>query len=97
MSIKDVQGFTVRHLLFIQNASKYIPTELFIIFGGNVSIAGPASSLFQKSYYELVKNALRPGGISCSQGRQQRSGQEAYHVLKVGNNVLVRRHIMFTR
>jgi len=29
---------------------------------------GPAASLFQKSYYELLKQALRPGGIVCSQG-----------------------------
>lgn len=29
---------------------------------------GPASSLFEKSYFELMKQALRPGGIVCSQG-----------------------------
>ncbi|CAD5115740.1 DgyrCDS4685 [Dimorphilus gyrociliatus] len=29
---------------------------------------GPASSLFEKSYYELMKKALKPGGIVCSQG-----------------------------
>ncbi|XP_050533014.1 spermidine synthase [Daktulosphaira vitifoliae] len=28
---------------------------------------GPAVSLFQKSYFELMKKALRPGGIVCSQ------------------------------
>ncbi|NP_001156229.1 spermidine synthase-like [Acyrthosiphon pisum] len=28
---------------------------------------GPAVSLFQKSYFELMKRALRPGGIVCSQ------------------------------
>ncbi|VVC29281.1 Polyamine biosynthesis domain,Spermidine/spermine synthases,Polyamine [Cinara cedri] len=28
---------------------------------------GPAISLFQKSYFELMKRALRPGGIVCSQ------------------------------
>lgn len=29
---------------------------------------GPAESLFQQSYFELMRNALRPGGIICSQG-----------------------------
>lgn len=29
---------------------------------------GPAVSLFQESYFELMKKALRPGGIVCSQG-----------------------------
>lgn len=30
--------------------------------------AGPAISLFQESYFELMKKALKPGGIVCSQG-----------------------------
>lgn len=29
---------------------------------------GPANSLFQDEYYQLMKTALRPGGIVCSQG-----------------------------
>ncbi|KAL5014941.1 hypothetical protein ScPMuIL_009211 [Solemya velum] len=29
---------------------------------------GPASSLFEKEYYELMKNALKPGGVICCQG-----------------------------
>lgn len=29
---------------------------------------GPAASLFQKSYYERMKTALKPGGIVCCQG-----------------------------
>lgn len=29
---------------------------------------GPAETLFQDSYYELMKNALRPNGIICCQG-----------------------------
>lgn len=28
---------------------------------------GPAASLFRKPYFELMKRALRPGGIVCSQ------------------------------
>jgi len=37
-----------------------------IIF--NKLIKGPAQTLFQDSYYELLKNALRPNGIVCCQG-----------------------------
>uniref|UniRef100_A0A182QTI0 PABS domain-containing protein n=1 Tax=Anopheles farauti TaxID=69004 RepID=A0A182QTI0_9DIPT len=29
---------------------------------------GPAETLFRESYFELVKRALKPGGIICSQG-----------------------------
>lgn len=29
---------------------------------------GPAETLFQESYFELMRKALRPGGIVCSQG-----------------------------
>lgn len=29
---------------------------------------GPASSLFEKSYYELMKKALKEDGILCTQG-----------------------------
>jgi spermidine synthase len=29
---------------------------------------GPGVSLFQESYFKLMKEALRPGGIICSQG-----------------------------
>lgn len=29
---------------------------------------GPASSLFEKRYYELMKKALKAGGVLCSQG-----------------------------
>ena len=32
-------------------------------------IKGPAASLFQESYYDLLKNALRPNGIVCCQGK----------------------------
>jgi spermidine synthase len=30
---------------------------------------GPAESLFQVKYFELMKNALRPGGIISTQGK----------------------------
>lgn len=30
--------------------------------------AGPAESLFKESYYQLMKTALREGGILCCQG-----------------------------
>ena len=31
-------------------------------------VLGPAESLFKESYYELVKRALKPDGLLCSQG-----------------------------
>ena len=34
----------------------------------SVFVAGPAESLFKESYYQLMKAALRNGGILCSQG-----------------------------
>lgn len=30
---------------------------------------GPAESLFQESYFALMKHALKPNGIICSQGK----------------------------
>ena len=30
---------------------------------------GPAKCLFEKSYFEKLREALRPDGILCSQGR----------------------------
>ena len=33
---------------------------------------GPAQSLFQDSYYELLKNALKPNGIVCCQGKNKK-------------------------
>jgi len=31
-------------------------------------LAGPAEALFGENYFKLMKSALRPGGIVCSQG-----------------------------
>lgn len=42
--------------------------EFDIIITDSSDPIGPASSLFQKKYYELMKKALRPGGVVCSQG-----------------------------
>lgn len=42
--------------------------EFDVIITDSSDPVGPASSLFEKSYYELMKNALRPGGIVCCQG-----------------------------
>uniref|UniRef100_T1GJI1 PABS domain-containing protein n=1 Tax=Megaselia scalaris TaxID=36166 RepID=T1GJI1_MEGSC len=42
--------------------------EFDVIITDSSDPVGPAISLFQESYYELMKNALRPGGIVCSQG-----------------------------
>lgn len=42
--------------------------EFDVIITDSSDPVGPAVSLFQESYYELMKNALRPGGIVCCQG-----------------------------
>lgn len=42
--------------------------EFDVIITDSSDPIGPAVSLFQESYYELMKNALRPEGIVCSQG-----------------------------
>lgn len=34
-----------------------------------IFLPGPACSLFEKSYYQLMKGALKPGGIVCTQGK----------------------------
>lgn len=42
--------------------------EFDVIITDSSDPIGPAVSLFQESYYGLLKNALRPGGVVCSQG-----------------------------
>lgn len=42
--------------------------EFDVIITDSSDPVGPAESLFQESYFELMKNALREGGIVCSQG-----------------------------
>lgn len=42
--------------------------EFDVIITDSSDPIGPASSLFQKKYYELMKQALKPQGIVCSQG-----------------------------
>lgn len=38
-----------------------------------IFLPGPACSLFEKSYYQLMKGALKPGGIVCTQGKGENS------------------------
>ena len=42
--------------------------EFDVIITDSSDPEGPAESLFQESYYELMKNALRANGIVCCQG-----------------------------
>ena len=42
--------------------------EFDVIITDSSDPEGPAESLFQESYYELMKNALRPNGVVCCQG-----------------------------
>jgi len=41
--------------------------EFDIILVDSSDPVGPAQSLFEKPFYEFMKNALRPGGIVCTQ------------------------------
>lgn len=42
--------------------------EFDVIITDSSDPVGPAVNLFNESYYKLMKNALRDGGIVCSQG-----------------------------
>ncbi|XP_054725397.1 spermidine synthase isoform X2 [Anastrepha obliqua] len=42
--------------------------EFDVIITDSSDPVGPAVSLFQENYYQLMKKSLRPGGIVCSQG-----------------------------
>lgn len=39
-----------------------------VVIADSSDPVGPAESLFQNSFLQLVKNALNPGGIVCTQG-----------------------------
>lgn len=49
---------------FMKNHQK----EFDVVITDSSDPVGPAESLFQESYFELMKNALRDDGIVCSQG-----------------------------
>lgn len=42
--------------------------EFDVIITDSSDPVGPAITLFQESYFALMKSALRPGGVVCSQG-----------------------------
>lgn len=42
--------------------------EFDVIITDSSDPIGPAITLFQESYFALMKSALRPGGVICSQG-----------------------------
>ncbi len=42
--------------------------EFDVIITDSSDPEGPAESLFQASFYDLMKNALRPNGVICCQG-----------------------------
>ncbi|EFX79208.1 spermidine synthase-like [Daphnia pulex] len=44
------------------------PAEFDVIITDSSDPIGPAASLFQESYFQLLCQALKPGGIVCSQG-----------------------------
>ncbi|XP_077970313.1 spermidine synthase-like isoform X2 [Styela clava] len=44
------------------------PNSFDVIITDSSDPEGPAEALFEKPYYELMKKALKPNGIICSQG-----------------------------
>lgn len=65
-------GFDSKKLkLTIGDGFEYMKShknEFDVIITDSSDPIGPAVSLFQESYYQLLKNALRGEGIVCSQG-----------------------------
>lgn len=66
------EGFNSPKLtLFIEDGIEFIKKhkqEFDVIITDSSDPKGPAVCLFQKPYYEALKEALNPGGIICSQG-----------------------------
>jgi len=66
------EGFSNPKLsLHIEDGNRFMSlheNEFDVIITDSSDPIGPAESLFQQSYYEQMKRALRPGGIICSQG-----------------------------
>lgn len=64
--------------------SRSMPTTSYLEMSFTLfQFLGPASSLFEKSYYELMKKALKPGGIVCCQGKL--NGNRIYYSRYVNN------------
>jgi spermidine synthase len=66
------KGFDSEKLnLFIGDGFQFLKdnqNQFDVIITDSSDPEGPAESLFQESYYELMKNALRENGIICCQG-----------------------------
>jgi len=66
------KGFESEKLeLFIGDGFEFLKNhknEFDVIITDSSDPEGPAESLFQESYYDLMKNALRENGIICCQG-----------------------------
>ncbi|EJC99425.1 spermidine synthase [Fomitiporia mediterranea MF3/22] len=60
-----------RVTVFIGDGFKYLADNTAtydVIITDSSDPAGPAASLFQKPYFQLIHDALTPGGHACSQG-----------------------------
>lgn len=56
--------------LYVEDGFKFMEkhqNEFDVIITDSSDPVGPAIPLFQNKYYELMKSALKPGGIVCSQ------------------------------
>nr|CAD7410007.1 unnamed protein product [Timema poppensis] len=56
--------------LFVEDGFKFMmqhKEEFDVIITDSSDPVGPAVSLFQPSYFKLMRDALKPGGVVCSQ------------------------------
>lgn len=56
--------------LYVEDGFKFMErhqAEFDVIITDSSDPVGPAIPLFQKNYFELMRSALKPGGIVCSQ------------------------------
>lgn len=44
---------------------------------------GPGAALFQKEYYELIRSALKPDGVLCSEGKVLQSRIEVSTIISL--------------
>lgn len=56
----------IRQIRLVKHKSWF--KVLFFFHSRPFLFLGPAASLFQESYFKLLCQALKPGGIVCSQG-----------------------------
>ena len=62
--------------VFLQDGIEFVrmAESKYDVIITDCSDLGPAEVLFQQTYFQYIHRALKPGGITCIQGKQSRSG-----------------------